>query len=291
MHTGNQPKEEYFKVIIIDMNQISVASLMMHLNMTKQKTVDEDMVRHMILNSVRLYRNMFKEKYGEVVLTYDSRHYWRRDFFPQYKASRRKSREKDLKDWDNIFSALNMIKAEFKENLPYKYLEVYGAEADDIIGTLCKKEREPIMIVSGDKDFIQLHKYNNVHQYSPIVKKHITGHNPDTYIRTHILKGDTSDGVPNVLSVDDTFTEGIRQRPLGKKKIETWLESMDSMPDETKRNYQRNEKLISLDKIPQDLEEQILSEIDAAPHGDRSKLLNYFIKNRLKELTESIGDF
>ena len=291
MHTGNQPKEEYFKVIIIDMNQISVASLMMHLNMTKQKTVDEDMVRHMILNSVRLYRNMFKEKYGEVVLTYDSRHYWRRDFFPQYKASRRKSREKDLKDWDNIFSALNMIKAEFKENLPYKYLEVYGAEADDIIGTLCKKEREPIMIVSGDKDFIQLHKYNNVHQYSPIVKKHITGHNPDTYIRTHILKGDTSDGVPNVLSVDDTFTEGLRQRPLGKKKIETWLESMDSMPDETKRNYQRNEKLISLDKIPQDLEEQILSEIDAAPHGDRSKLLNYFIKNRLKELTESIGDF
>ena len=273
------------------MNQISVASLMMHLNMTKQKTVDEDMVRHMILNSVRLYRNMFKEKYGEVVLTYDSRHYWRRDFFPQYKASRRKSREKDLKDWDNIFSALNMIKAEFKENLPYKYLEVYGAEADDIIGTLCKKESEPIMIVSGDKDFIQLHKYNNVHQYSPIVKKHITGHNPDTYIRTHILKGDTSDGVPNVLSVDDTFTEGIRQRPLGKKKIETWLESMDSMPDETKRNYQRNEKLISLDKIPQDLEEQILSEIDAAPHGDRSKLLNYFIKNRLKELTESIGDF
>ena len=278
-------------MIIIDMNQISVASLMMHLNMTKQKTVDEDMVRHMILNSVRLYRNMFKDKYGEVVLTYDSRHYWRRDFFPQYKASRRKSREKDKKDWDNIFGALTKIKAEFKENLPYKYLEVYGAEADDIIGTLCKKESEPIMIVSGDKDFIQLHKYNNVNQYSPIVKKHITGHNPDTYIRTHILKGDTSDGVPNVLSGDDTFTEGLRQKPLGKKKIEIWLESMESMPDETKRNYQRNEKLINLDKIPEELEDQILSEIDAAPHGDRSKLLNYFIDNRLKELTESIGDF
>ena len=273
------------------MNQISLASLMMHLNMTKQKTVDEDMVRHMILNSIRLYRNMFKEKYGEVVLTYDSKHYWRRDFFPQYKASRRKSRENDSKDWDNIFGVLNKIKAEFKEYLPYKYLEVYGAEADDIIGTLCKKESEPIMIVSGDKDFIQLHKYNNVNQYSPIVKKHINGHNPDTYIRTHILKGDTSDGVPNVLSPDITFTEGLRQRPLGKKKIENWLESMEDMPDETKRNYQRNEKLINLDKIPQDLEDQILSEIDAAPHGDRSKLLNYFIDNRLKELTESIGDF
>ena len=278
-------------MIIIDMNQISLASLMMHLNMTKQKTVDEGMVRHMILNSIRLYRNMFKEEYGEVILTYDSKHYWRRDYFPQYKMNRKKARENDSKDWDNIFGVLNKIKAEFKEYLPYKYLEVYGAEADDIIGTLCKQEFEPIMIVSGDKDFIQLHKYENVNQYSPIVKKHINGHNPDTYIRTHILKGDTSDGVPNVLSPDITFTEGLRQRPLGKKKIENWLESMDSMPNETKRNYQRNEKLINLDKIPQELEEQILYEIDEAPHGDRSKLLNYFIDNKLKELTESIGDF
>jgi|TARA_Y100000996_G_scaffold370983_1_gene318965 5'-3' exonuclease len=273
------------------MNQISLASLMMHLNMTKEKTVDEGMVRHMILNSIRLYRNMFKEKYGEVILTYDSKHYWRRDYFPQYKMNRKKARENDSKDWDNIFGVLNKIKAEFKEYLPYKYLEVYGAEADDIIGTLCKQESEPVMIVSGDKDFIQLHKYENVKQYSPILKKHVNGHNPDTYIRTHILKGDTSDGVPNVLSPDITFTEGLRQRPLGKKKIETWLESMDSMPDEAKRNYQRNEKLINLDKIPQELEEQILSEIDEAPHGDRSKLLNYFIDNKLKELTESIGDF
>ena len=278
-------------MIIIDMNQISLASLMMHLNMTKQKTVDEGMVRHMILNSIRLYRNMFKEKYGEVILTYDSKHYWRRDYFPQYKMNRKKARENDSKDWDNIFGVLNKIKAEFKEYLPYKYLEVYGAEADDIIGTLSKQESEPVMIVSGDKDFIQLHKYENVKQYSPILKKHVNGHNPDTYIRTHILKGDTSDGVPNVLSPDITFTEGLRQRPLGKKKIETWLESMDSMPDEAKRNYQRNEKLINLDKIPQELEEQILSEIDEAPHGDRSKLLNYFIDNKLKELTESIGDF
>ena len=278
-------------MIIIDMNQISLASLMMHLNMTKEKTVDEGMVRHMILNSIRLYRNMFKKEYGEVILTYDSKHYWRRDYFPQYKMNRKKARENDSKDWDNIFGVLNKIKAEFKEYLPYKYLEVYGAEADDIIGTLCKQEFEPIMIVSGDKDFIQLHKYENVNQYSPILKKHVNGHNPDTYIRTHILKGDSSDGVPNVLSPDITFTEGLRQRPLGKKKIETWLESMDSMPEETKRNYQRNEKLIDLDKIPQELEEQILSEIDEAPHGDRSKLLNYFIDNKLRELTESIGDF
>ena len=219
-------------MIIIDMNQISLASLMMHLNMTKTKEPDENMVRHMILNSVRMYRTMFHEEYGEVILTYDSKHYWRRDFFPQYKSNRKKGRETDGKDWDAIFEVLNKIKAEIKDNLPYKFLEVYGAEADDIIATICKytqteKDRsknEKVMIISGDKDFIQLQKYLNVKQYSPILKKLVNGSNPETSIKEHILKGDTSDGVPNVLSPDNTFTDGLRQRPLGKKKIEAWLD-------------------------------------------------------------------
>ncbi len=279
-------------MIIIDMNQITVASLMMHLNMTKSKEPDENMVRHMILNSVRMYRSQFTEEYGEVVLAYDSKHYWRRDFFPNYKASRRKGREKSDLDWDAIFEVLNKIKAEFKDNLPYKYLEVYGAEADDIIATLVKNKKEPIMIVSGDKDFIQLQKYSDVKQYSPILKKYVNGYNPDTYIKEHILKGDTSDGVPNVLSPDNTFVDGLRQKPLTKKKIENWLDAnIDDLPDEVKRNYQRNETLISLDKIPSELETEINEVFDNAPCGNRSKLLNYFIQSRLKNLTETIGEF
>ena len=280
-------------MIIIDMNQISLASLMMDLNMRKSNEVDENMVRHMILNSIRLYRTQFNKEYGEVILTYDSKHYWRREYFPNYKAGRKKSREKDNKDWDKIFGVLNKIKAEFKDNLPYKYLEVYGCEADDIIATLCKNNQdEKIMIISGDKDFIQLHKYPNVKQYSPILKKHINGHNPDTYIKEHILKGDTSDGVPNVLSPDNTFVDGIRQRPLGRKKIETWLDiHIDDLPEEVKRNYQRNDKLINLDNIPEELGKEIMFEFKEAPCGDRSKLLNYFIQSRLKNLISEIGEF
>ena len=281
-------------MIIMDMNQITLASLMMHLNMTKTDEPDENMVRHMILNSIRMYRSQFNKEYGEIVLTYDSKHYWRRDFFPNYKAGRRKGREKDSRDWDLIFGVLNKIKAEFKENLPYKYLEVYGAEADDIIAILCKHfcNDDKIMIVSGDKDFIQLQKYSNVQQYSPILKKYVNGHDPDTYIKEHILKGDTSDGVPNVLSPDNTFVDGMRQRPLGKKKIENWLDiDIDDLQDEVKRNYQRNDKLINLDKIPEELEREIMAEFDGAPCGDRSKLLNYFVQSRLKNLMSDIGEF
>ena len=274
------------------MNQITLASVMMNFHMTKSEELEEDMVRHMILNSIRMYRTMFKEEYGEVVLTYDSRHYWRREIFPQYKQNRKKGRENDTKDWDKIFGLLNAIKSEFKEILPYKYVEVYGAEADDIIGTLCKEyQDQKTMIVSGDKDFIQLQKYKNVKQYSPILKKMVNGHNPNTYIKEHILKGDSSDGVPNVLSPDHTFVEGLRQRPLSKKKIEAWLNSETGMSEEVKRNYQRNHKLINLDNTPDDLQKSILDTFNEAPSGDRSKILTYFIENKLKELTDSIGDF
>tara|TARA_Y100001937_G_C7123794_1_gene333895 strand:- start:1268 stop:2131 length:864 start_codon:yes stop_codon:yes gene_type:complete len=287
-------------MIIIDMNQISLANVMMHLNMKKSKKPDEDMVRHMILNSIRMYRSMFTAEYGEVILAYDSKHYWRRDYFPNYKCNRKKGRDTDDKDWDAIFEVLNKIKSEIKDNLPYKFLEVYGAEADDIIATLCRltqteKDRsknEKVIIISGDKDFIQLQKYMNVKQYSPILKKYVDGHNPSTYIKEHILKGDTSDGIPNVLSPDNTFVDGLRQKPLGKKKIDAWLNmNINDLHDEVIRNYQRNVKLIDLSKIPNELESEIIKEFHSAPFGDRGKLLNYFIKSRLKNLTETIGEF
>ena len=281
------------------MNQIALANLMMNLNMNKSKEVDENMVRHMILNSIRMYRQEYKQEYGEPVLTWDSKHSWRRDYFPQYKASRRKGREKSTLDWDKIFTVLNNVKQEIKENLPYKNLEIYGAEADDIIGVLIKDPKkwftEKRMIISGDKDFIQLQKYPFVQQWSPITKKAVNGYDPNVYIQEHILKGDTSDGIPNVLSPDNTFTEGLRQRPLSRKKIESWIgaddEYIPTWSDEVKRNYQRNSMLIDLTNTPEDIEDKILKEYKDAPSGNRSKLLNYFMKYKLRELTENIGEF
>ena len=275
------------------MNQIAVANLMMNLKMNNSKTVDESMVRHMILNSIRMYRKEHHDEYGEVVLTWDSKHSWRRDYYPEYKAGRRKGREESDLNWDDIFGTLNKIRNEIKENFPYKYLEIFGAEADDIIGFLCEENRdEKILIISGDKDFIQLQKYPNVTQWSPITKKQVNGFDPTIYLKEHILKGDTSDGVPNVLSPDNTFTDGLRQRPLSRKKIQSWLVGGGSdWNDEVKRNFQRNLTLIDLTKTPEELKNQIRLEYNNAPYGDRSKLLNYFMIYKLRELTDNIGDF
>ena len=287
-------------MILVDMSQISLASMMMHLNMNKSTKPDEGMVRHMILNSLRMYRSKFKEEFGELVLCFDSRHYWRRDHFPNYKAGRKKSRESSNLDWDAIFGCLNDIKQELKDFFPYKHLEVYGAEADDIIAALCLEleyDNGKTLILSGDKDFIQLHRFKNVSQYSPITKKMINGHDPYQYLDEHILKGDSGDGVPNVLSPDNTFVDGLRQKPLGKKKIAEWTGEIlmpveMAIPDgEVKRNFQRNQQLIDLSKAPEEIFMSCLRAYQDAPEGDRSKLLNYFIDKRLNNLTESIGEF
>ena len=276
------------------MNQIALASVMMQLRMNDTKEVDEDMVRHMILNYIRNYMMQFKSDYVEsdadVILAWDSKHYWRRDYYPQYKAGRKKTRESSNLDWNEIFGVTNKIRDEIKENLPYKSVEVYGAEADDIIA-IVSNSYDKVMIVSSDKDFIQLHN-DNIKQWSPVTKQEVNGHNPDTYIKEHVLKGDSGDGVPNVLSPDHTFTDGLRQKPLGKKRIEKMInENMSDWNDEVKRNYQRNYKLINLKNIPKDIQSNIVDEISKSSCGDRSKLLNYFTVNKLKTLTENIGDF
>jgi hypothetical protein len=287
-------------MILVDMSQIMMANIMMQMHIaklqhtSKQPDPEEKIVRHMILNSLRMYRSRFLSEFGELVLCYDSKHYWRRDYFPEYKHSRRKGRDTDSRNWDAIFSCLNTIKDEIKTIMPYKSVEVYGAEADDIIGTLCSEYAEEIMILSGDKDFIQLQRFPNVKQYSPITKKMINGEDPVKYAKEHVFRGDTSDGVPNVLSPDNTFVDGLRQKPMTKKKISSWIDHdfNDVAPnDEVKRNYQRNLKLIDLTYVPEELSSEILETYRSSSSGDRSQLLNYFIQKRLSNLTESIGEF
>ena len=284
-------------MILVDMNQVTLSNLMVQLG--GSKNVEPDFVRHMVLNSLRSYRSKFEGEFGELVLCYDNKTNWRREYFPNYKHSRRKGRKESKLDWNNIFDTLHMIKDELTEFFPYKVLEVDNAEADDIIASVVfhvasePKNYEKVLILSSDKDFIQLQKYNFVSQYSPMQKKFINGVDPTTYIKEHILKGDRGDGVPNFLSPDNTFVDELRQRPLSKRKLEAWidLEPSDYCNEEMMRNYQRNRTLIDLSYIPDDIKEKCTETFLDAPEGNRKHLLNYFIKKKLKSLMENIGDF
>ena len=279
-------------MIIVDINQIMISNLMVQINGRNAVELSEDLVRHMVLNSLRAHNKKFRKEYGQMVIACDSSNVWRRTAFPNYKAGRKENRAKSEHDWEFIFDVLAKIKKEIKDFLPYKVVAVESTEADDIIATLCKRTNEKVLILSGDKDFIQLHN-DRIKQYNPVLNKFVgKDENPVIYIREHILKGDRSDGIPNVLSDDNVFIEGRRQTPLSKKKIEAWVnEVVPTFTEEQQKNYERNRQLIDLNYIPKEIEDNINREFDNVEVATRDKILGYFINKKLKTLIESIDEF
>jgi hypothetical protein len=282
-------------VIIVDFSQVMLSNLMMQLGNHTNAQLEENMVRHMVLNSLRSYKTKFADTYGEMIIACDNTNYWRKQLFPYYKANRKKAQEKSEMDWKSIFECMNKIRAELKEFFPYRVIDIESAEADDIIATLVKNSdaRDNILILSGDKDFIQLHKYSHVKQYDPVRKKFITHENPSRYLDEHVLKGDAGDGVPNVLSSDNCFVVGDRQKPMTQKKIDAFIDlGLDGKFDHPIfRNYMRNKQLIDLSYVPKDLSVKILESYENQTNKSRDKLMNYFMTNKLKNLMESIGEF
>ena len=281
-------------MILLDYSQIALSNIIV------QKLNDETMIRHMILNSIRMYNKRYREEYGQMVICADGMNTWRKEYFPEYKAHRKKARDNSEMDWTEIFRILHLVRDEIKENLPYKVLHMDGCEADDIIGTLTMQTQEfgmhePVMIVSSDKDFIQLQKFNNVKQFSPIQKKMVANENPRTYLWNHILRGDSGDGVPNVLSKDDTFVSESKQTPLRQTRIDDWIHNAERlrevMPEEIFRNYQRNKKLIDLADIPEDIQKNIINTFNGQKPPMRMKVLNYLIKKRCTNLIEVVEEF
>jgi hypothetical protein len=282
-------------MILVDYNQVAISNLMEQIGSSKTP-VDESLVRHMILNTIRTYVKRFKDSHGpEIVIACDNKKYWRREIFPHYKAGRKKAREASGHDWSTIFDCLNKIRDELKVNSPYKVLDVDTAEADDIIAVLALKysATQKIMILSSDKDFAQLQKYPNVEQFSPILKKAIKEPFPSAQLKQLIIRGDKSDGIPNILTKDDVFVTGGRQKPITEVKIIGWMnqEPKEFCNEDMLRNYARNEMLIDLTRIPESLKEAILHTYDEAKGRTKQEFMEYMIANRLKNLLEVIDEF
>tara|TARA_B100000963_G_scaffold214450_1_gene187043 strand:- start:3715 stop:4557 length:843 start_codon:yes stop_codon:yes gene_type:complete len=279
-------------MILLDYNAIAIGNVAV-----QRLAADEGLIRHMILNSIRMYRQKFHKEYGEMVIVADGMNNWRKDAFPQYKAARRKKRDESSIDWHEVFRIINMVREEIQENFPYKVMHEDGCEADDVIAQLAIEtqefgKHEPVMIVSADGDFKQLQVYKNIKQFSPMTKKLVVENNPRTYLAEHILKGDAGDGVPNVLSDDNVFVDGRRQGILSAKKKAVLLDDPRALGDEIYRNYQRNQQLIDLKNCPQSVKESIINNFEQQdPWGNRPKVFPYLVQKRCKLLIECVGEF
>ena len=285
-------------MIIVDYSGIAIASIF---SQDRPEEIQEGLIRHMILNSLRRYNLKFRKEYGEMIIACDSTS-WRKEAYPQYKAKRKSNRDESPLDWGHFFTLINGVRDEIKENMHYPVVQADRAEADDVIATLVKStqefgQAEPVMIVSSDKDFFQLHRYSNVKQFSPMKRDFAKVDDAAFYKFDHVCRGDSSDGVPNVLSVDDTFTEGIRQKPMRAKKIQEWYTAkddsqlMDMMGQETYRNYCRNKSVIDLDYIPEDITQDINDKYNSQTNKNKGKVLTYLIEKRCNMLIDSVADF
>ena len=284
-------------MFIVDLNQVMISNFMMQIGNHTNIKIEEDLVRHMVLNSIRSYNTKYKNDYGEMVIACDDRGSWRRNIFPYYKANRKKDRENSELDWTAMFDVMGKLRQELKDYFPYRVIHVADAEADDIIGTLVQNfgnSMEKILILSGDKDFRQLHSYMNVRQYDPTRKKWIEENNPSRYLREHIMRGDRGDGIPNFLSRDDTFVLAGRQKQIRQTKLDVWLEhtNPEEFCDENMlRGWKRNEQLVDLNFIPENIKEDIMVQYEAQAGKTKGKLFDYFIQHRLKNLMSDLDQF
>lgn len=290
-------------MILVDFSQTIIANLMVEFG-NNLGEIRKDLMRHMIVNSLRSYKIKF-QKYGEMVIACDSGQYWRREFFSPYKHSRKKQREVSNIDWDTVFEVMTEMRYDIEEYFPYKILRINGAEADDIIAVLIEwlqenqlekvglfEEPQPVMIISGDKDFVQLQKFSNVKQFSPRFKKLLKPQGKiENVLLEHIIRGDSGDGVPNILSADDVFIKGERQKPLRTEKVDGWIKDINTLPTALRRNFDRNKTLIDLSEIPSELKTNIVDAYVNSPNKDRSKLIEYFMQHEMKHMLDCVSQF
>lgn len=280
-------------MLLIDLNQVIIANLMQQ---STSNQLSEDLVRHIFLNSLRSYNTQFKSKYGQIVICCDNKKYWRREVFPFYKASRKKTRDASNFDWVSFFEFMGKIKLELLENSPYKMIDVEGAEADDVIAVLTANysHQEDILIISSDKDFVQLQKYPNVTQYSPILKRFIRTDDPTRFVKEHIIRGDRGDGIPNFLSPDNTFVVGERQKTISKKNLIEWLNQDTAVLSNTSKfshGFKRNQILVDFDFIPENIQKNIIKTFNEYKPKSKRDFFEYLIDNRLKALIEVADQF
>ena len=284
-------------MVLVDFNGLAIGSIMGQLS--RGEELSENLVKHIIINNLRVYRNKYKEAdYGKMVIACDS-YSWRKDVFPEYKAARKANRATDKHDWPMIFDLIEDTLNDLRENFPYAVIKIDSAEADDIIGALTVHKAdfggEDVVIISADKDFIQLQQYGHVEQWSPMFNKMIKEDNPRRYLFEHLLKGDSGDGVPNANSHDDVFTTGSRQTPMTQKAIDKYWDNRDDlemiMKPNVFRNFMRNVQMIDLTNTPDGIREAAINTYENYKYPPRTNILTYLIEHRMKMLIDSAAEF
>lgn len=286
-------------MLLIDLSSIVINSVQ---GAITKEPLSLSMVRHCTLSQILYYKKKYKGYLTKTnkapILCVDSRHYWRKDMFKFYKQNRKKARKKSKMDWELFFEYFNIVKEELQIYVPYPYIHIAKCEGDDVMYILAMKSQEPVMIVSADKDMAQCQLHGkDIKQYSPKTKKLITLKSLDYNIIEHILRGDSSDGIPNIKSDADVFLcDDKRQKQISTVMVNdaTKLDRTELICENKNQleAFKRNQTLIDMSYIPEQYKKAILDEWkNVQENPPKNRLRKYFIEKRMRLLFNKIKEF
>ena len=294
-------------MILVDYSQTAIAAVYAEAKGEFASAVmSEDMIRHIILNTLRNYKVMFGAEYGKLIVCTDSRNYWRYDLHPNYKGTRKKKKEDSTLDWKEVHRIMDKVRSEIDLHLPFPVIHVDRCEADDIIAVLTKMsqddvddsslfgEPKPTLIISSDTDYVQLQRYPNVKQYSPMFKQMVKAKVSPIYdLNYKLVVGDSGDCIPGIKSDLNCLFEGIRQTPTKETEKVAWSTNIACVPDKYQSRLEQNRDLIDMTRIPVQYEKAILREYQSKANEVKKNgpLWQYFATNGLNELLSNINDF
>lgn len=258
---------------IIDSNNvmITIAQSLAADKRTASHAYDVNSLRKALFSYLAKYLQQGKK----VVMAVDSGS-WRKTAFVHYKARRAEEKERSDFDYKAFLAAYQAVVNEFKENAHFPVIEEPGCEGDDIIFVISVLflDTEEVTIHSTDKDLLQLQTYfSNVRQFSPRDWKFMTPAGKGYDLIEHLVRGDSGDGVPNVLSDDRVFVDRVRQTVLTPKRYQETYDKVsalvkgevlfDGVDEVFAARFARNKKLIDLREIPEDVVLKIIAAFEA----------------------------
>ena len=298
-------------MILVDLQQTAIANFYIYhqpkpdrgfvdVGYGEDDLTEVELMRNHLLRALRSYRRKFGEKYGDFVLCCDSDKSWRKDMFPFYKIRRRQKKQGSAFDFKTFNDTFTIIKDEFRTCLPYKLVEADGAEGDDVIAVMCewnasRQNKEPVLIYSSDRDFLQLQRFPLVEQYDKFNDRFLPCPDPLQTVRELIIRGDDDDDVPNILSEDNCFAAKVRQKPMMTAKVDVWKtqdpETITEWDEATRERYQRNKRLVDLSMVPAEVKKRIaLAYLNHQP-VPRANLYKYLMRTKSSDLVGSAGEF
>lgn len=261
--------DEPESVLLVDFNNLLFRTLYVREVYIQSEIPDFQLWRFLVYDSI--YSCIKRFRISEVVLAVDDKVSWRRSYFPRYKESRKKQRDKSDVDFKIVFSVINKFIRELKHSMPFKIIKVRSAEADDVIGILAL-EFGNCIVSSNDEDFMQLVGEKDNRLWNPSNQKFsefpininkdkkgtpVMCKSKEEFLNYKILMGQPKDDIFNIKTPTNwgktPETEGKRKPGFGvisaqkvmKAGVHEWIEK-----EQLEDRYKRNSVLIDFHRIP-----------------------------------------